>query len=485
MEVSADALDGYVVERLKNGDYASIEKRLAFVDEKTISNAYLSIFPELFRRYIEVTDISEDSDGEKSLVNAINCITRTVDVKDRYMSVLEVYQDARSTKPLLFLCKQLNEILSPDKETDLKRDLLGELRDDILPYFLSQLRQLAKENDAGQHADILQISGLFIEVFRNSYCKSFFLLDDLLTYVLSYLPIVGKKIITVLKKYISVFDQNVDIQPKPILLSVSLHDWSLEVSFSWLIPFLVYSPIYNFNRCAPIFLETIEKSENNPNCLSHIGVSLKAIIIPLDDGCLKRELLPLYTDFIGKFLAFSVYPVMAEGLRMELLQTCREMIYKFEPVAQVLIIRRLIDLILRNKYENILEPQCIAWLLDCYRTQLGKYKCFANELGYLWADLTAIKYENMHEAVNFYAALMILAQYQALLKINKPLLRIVKQKVIDPLKSKIAEWSHLMEINKSNESQTVPYLQSMMSETCRFISLCLSDNVANQQIISA
>lgn len=56
---------------------------------------------------------------------------------------------------------------------------------------------------------------------------------------------------------------------------------------------------------------------------------------------------------MGQYLASSVHPAMHEKLRRDCLEVFRELILKYEPVAQVLLIRRIISLIMRDSYEYV------------------------------------------------------------------------------------------------------------------------------------
>ena len=126
---------------------------------------------------------------------------------------------------------------------------------------------------------------------------------------------------------------------------------------------------------------------------------------------------------------------------------------------------------------EILEPELLAWLLDFYRRQLGSHPAYIAELGYLWGDIAEIQYQSLHDGVHFYAAVMLLAQYQALCKVKKPLVRTVKEKILIPLSEKVADWSQLIQTTRSDkrEMATLPYLQMQMTETMKFVDAFLNE----------
>lgn len=131
--------------------------------------------------------------------------------------------------------------------------------------------------------------------------------------MVSYLPIVSDYTYEVLKKYVCCYkERNKDVSPYPVLLAVSLQSGDGSSAVGWLIPFLVYSPSYNADRCFPIFLKCLETSENNCYSLSFVNNSLKAIIYPVENETLPRNSLAshivslyIYVFSLISFLRFE------------------------------------------------------------------------------------------------------------------------------------------------------------------------------------
>lgn len=78
------------------------------------------------------------------------------------------------------------------------------------------------------------------------------------------------------------------------------------------------------------------------------------------------------------------------------------------------------------------EPQMLGWLIDLYRSKL-EYEEFRHELGFFWGDLASIHYSRLSDALQYYTAVLILAQQQALLKINPNLMLNIYQDYLLPM----------------------------------------------------
>lgn len=123
-----------------------------------------------------------------------------------------------------------------------------------------------------------------------------------------------------------------------------------------------------------------------------------------------------------------------------------------------------------------LESQTLGWLVDLYRCRIEKYPIFGAELGFVWAELAEIHYVELHEAVHFYTAMLVLAQFQALHRINRELLREVDRQVLDPLQRQLVDWTTLTTADGANDerTQSLPFLQFSMLQTRNYVNQFLN-----------
>lgn len=78
-----------------------------------------------------------------------------------------------------------------------------------------------------------------------------------------------------------------------------------------------------------------------------------------------------------------------------------------------------------------------------------KEQTFAKELGYLWGTLEEVKYEDPSMALPFYNALFLLAQSQALFKIDANLMREVQTRILRPAKDLITDFLSLRAVKET------------------------------------
>ncbi|VDK31049.1 unnamed protein product [Gongylonema pulchrum] len=147
------------------------------------------------------------------------------------------------------------------------------------------------------------------------------------------------------------------------------------------------------------------------------------------------------------------------------MNTFKLFLLKFEPVARLLIIRKLISMIMKNEIQKLefsavnstepnalnFEPQLFAWLIDLYRSNLNHDE-FRRELGFLWGDLSTIRYSRLADALQYFISVFVLAQDQALRKFNPHLMLNIYHHYLLPMKVQISDWSTLVNAQAKHEN---------------------------------
>lgn len=440
---------------LDDNAFTELTSLLLDADEKEISLEFFEIFPALLRKYEEATD-----DTSRSLIlNAILFSKSIVSCKERYIAVMEAF-DRFETPSVSHLFAEIIAESLPELNDRVKQ----EFQNSALLTYLRRCREFATDiNDYS--LDAFQTANDFLRLFLASSCTNLNLVERLLVEVLTLLPLNDSRQQGLMHKCVSLY-RNLE---KAMPLTTLIFAASLNGSMS-LVP-MVYAPKYNFTRSLPALEASLSASVSNVHNISAIITVLKGILTPLEERTLSRDCVSSFINFFGRFLATSEQNSLGH-VRKECMKYFEIALRKFEPTAQIIIFRRLISLITTDELQFSMETQVIAWLLDIYRSQLNKYQEFQNELGYIWGQLADIRYERPHESSHFFVALLVLAQFQALNKFNKPLMCSVNAQVLDKLQQQLADWSHLTETdeNAKDELQSLPYLQFMMSQTRNFVN---------------
>ncbi|CAB3410765.1 unnamed protein product [Caenorhabditis bovis] len=87
----------------------------------------------------------------------------------------------------------------------------------------------------------------------------------------------------------------------------------------------------------------------------------------------------------------------------------------------------------------VYEPQIVAVIIDLIRRDI-KAEEFQNELGDIWTILYRIRYDNIYNAAAYFCALFTLARAQALFKIKKRLMLMVRDTILKPLHEQIVDF---------------------------------------------
>ncbi|VDO38799.1 unnamed protein product [Onchocerca flexuosa] len=146
------------------------------------------------------------------------------------------------------------------------------------------------------------------------------------------------------------------------------------------------------------------------------------------------------------------------------------------------------------------EPQILAWIIDLFRFKLN-YPVFRRELGFFWGDIVSIRYSSLSDGLQYYLSVFILAQEQALRRLNPKMMLNIYKQYLQPLQVQISDWVALVEVQEQQishrnlgvpadqlaanmqrlemetrqqlDSQSLPLLQFQYLETLNFVKTFL------------
>ncbi|MFH4979946.1 hypothetical protein AB6A40_006655 [Gnathostoma spinigerum] len=214
---------------------------------------------------------------------------------------------------------------------------------------------------------------------------------------------------------------------------------------------LVYSPQFLLERSVFRICRSLSSQPTNINNISMIVSLINSIIKGVQRASLSRERIVFYPEICAKLLQACERVVMVDRIRGDCVQTLEDLLNRFDHLAQLLVIKRLIWQIKHNVVRYNLESQVLAWLVDLYRRRLDQSEVFQKELGFMWGLLSEFHYESLQQSSHFHAAVLVLARYQALKRMNKSLLEEVVKSILLPFKAQLADWAQLEEISSKND----------------------------------
>ncbi|VDM36504.1 unnamed protein product [Toxocara canis] len=458
MDFLANALD-----LLEKNAVDELKEAIIGADHDTLNIAFMELFAAMMNKY---DDMASEQQCTQPLLAAIMHLNKNAHVKPKemYIALMDVYEAVRAPSAVQLVLEMLLELLG-----EMNNNCMDEIRDHVLPSLLQEriMKQLVDEDIA--RVDVVHICGLFIRLFRSSGCKKADLLESLISEVVSCLPQTSAGFGALID---SSFTSYVDLGQNPA--SSTLLIASSQHSARPCIP-VVYSADYRFERCLPALIRSLSVRFSNSHNISLVLEVLQGFIPAISELSLSRHRMPLFMEFFCALLR-TCGNVGLGDIHDECLKAFVSSLQRFEPIAQLLILRRLIRLIKIDHLKVSLESQVMGWLIDLYRYRMQKYPIFKAELGFLWAELTELRYTELHESVHFYTALLVLAQFQALHRINKELLREVDLRVLGPLQQQLADWTTLTTTDSGNDErvQSLPFLQFTMLQTRNYVNQFLS-----------
>ncbi|CAG9540378.1 unnamed protein product [Cercopithifilaria johnstoni] len=261
----------------------------------------------------------------------------------------------------------------------------------------------------------------------------------------------------------------------------------------------VYAPEYYLKLAIRPLRYSLHISTANMFNIGYVVLVLRNCLVSIKNESIGRNQCPFFLKFLADFLPCCEESTLCE-VRVVCMDTFKIFLSKFEPVAQLLIIRKLFSMIREGKIQLKFEPHFFAWIVDLFRSKFN-YEVFRRELDYFWGDIVSIRYSCLSDGLQYYLSVFIFAQEQALRRINPELMLNIYKHYLQPLQSQISDWTELVkteerQINHGNlavsadqlaanmerlesearrqqDSQSLPLLQFQCSETLNFVATFL------------
>uniref|UniRef100_A0A7E4UZV6 RING-type domain-containing protein n=1 Tax=Panagrellus redivivus TaxID=6233 RepID=A0A7E4UZV6_PANRE len=395
----------------------------------------------------------------KAFIRCIKFVDFYVTPKERLMVYVGSAEQINSITMNVHYCRTLLadlDVLPAVNIRDVKALLVPRIYRNLVQF----VRETSSHNDLNPNCSIVSI--FFDEVYKlfiKSGCKDDQIRIGFITEVLLRRPFKNLIIRTHLKKVL----QQVCYRPTTheglwlpcavIELPFFILNECAEDMRTGLFP-LVYHPRYILRIVAEPVAELMEVNWDDAVYLRNVFMLVTYVGRMIDPLSIPRALLPdykcLFTSLLkthgtfrnieDNFCTTEVFILLLES---------------FEPVAQYLLIRELCHLVYTQAITVPYVPQTLAALVDayrrCFRNDLEQYQIFRNEIGGFYGQLVQMTFGNVDISYMFYAAVCVLIQSQALLKVNKSAAKPLRTEVLDRFRKDIDEYVKLTQMGEAME----------------------------------
>uniref|UniRef100_A0A914ZNB4 Uncharacterized protein n=1 Tax=Parascaris univalens TaxID=6257 RepID=A0A914ZNB4_PARUN len=454
---------GNMIDLLEKDAIEKLRETIIDSDHRTLNISFFDLFAALMNKYDDLA--TEDRNGQSLVTIIVELIKNShMKPKEIYIALMDAYGCVRAPAAVHLLLELLIDLMP-----HLNSSFLDEIGDDLLPSLLKE-RLMKELNDEDiSREDVMRSCELFIHIFKLSGCTNAELMETLTCEVLSCLPQTSARMTPLIDAcfdcYRTLGQNRIS---STLLIATSQRRGTPSVPY-------VYSATYRFEVCLPALTRSLSVRTSSPQNVSLVLEVLEGFIPAIREDSLSRHRISLFMTFFSALLNVCQQAAL-EGIHERCLRVFVSSLQRFESTAQLLVLRRLIRLIRTEQLKVSFESQTLGWLVDLYRCRIEKYPIFEAELGFLWAELAEIHYVELHEAVHFYTAMLVLAQFQALHRINKELLREVDRHVLEPLQRQLADWTALTTADGANDErmQSLPFLQFSMLQTRNYVNQFLN-----------
>ncbi|VIP00490.1 Uncharacterized protein BM_BM17285 [Brugia malayi] len=222
----------------------------------------------------------------------------------------------------------------------------------------------------------------------------------------------------------------------------------------------VFSPEYYLKLAVGPLCYSLHISTSNMFNIGYVVLVLRNCLVSVENESIGRNQWTFFLEFLANFLICCEEYTLCT-VRVICMDTFKLFLSKFEPVAQVLVIRKLFGMIQKDEIQrknfhkiNIydekslkFEAQLLAWIIDLFRSKL-KYEVFRRELGFFWGDMVSIRYSYLSDGLQYYLSVFIFAQELALRRMNPELILNIYKHFLQPLQSQISDWTELVKIEQ-------------------------------------
>uniref|UniRef100_A0A915NV50 Uncharacterized protein n=1 Tax=Meloidogyne floridensis TaxID=298350 RepID=A0A915NV50_9BILA len=191
--------------------------------------------------------------------------------------------------------------------------------------------------------------------------------------------------------------------------------------------------------------------------LQCILISVNEIISRVSDGYCCRDRMVEFEEAFKNLIRCSERPI-SEDVRRLSQRAFARLLNLFEPIAQMLLLFHLFELVLaKNEIplsEEVYEPQVLALLIDTYRQKcfsqfIDDDKClFQSQLECFYKKFESVVYEDPFIAVNFYTSILLLINAHATHRAQISLLSSDALKFIQKIRVQVRDWMDLQKQRK-------------------------------------
>ncbi|KAI1704833.1 respiratory-chain NADH dehydrogenase, 30 kd subunit domain-containing protein [Ditylenchus destructor] len=169
------------------------------------------------------------------------------------------------------------------------------------------------------------------------------------------------------------------------------------------------------------------------------------LLLAVDEGAKDENDTFAFMDvFCGLLLLAESTSLVCRKKAQKLIQS---LLSCFDSNAQCMIIRRLFQMVSKQKVAVRMEPQVLALIVDMYRQKLDPHNAitevFQAQLSQFYEQIASVRYDDMSSSVHFYTASTLLVEVHALYSFNVDVVRKGKQMLLEKFQTQLAEYSHL------------------------------------------
>ncbi|KAL4002357.1 hypothetical protein ACH3XW_3135 [Acanthocheilonema viteae] len=477
-----EELVGEIIHRLKCKKYNEVYSLIIATTDHVLKNIYRELFRAVFEEYDE--DFSETGISDPILESALILLKSYGNTKDKLCVLLECSDRANSWKAFMMLGSFMEEIM-PEME-DFSEHFVYDIVKLYIPSWIERFEKsvaLNYSNDqlnrgyfSNLEADYLDqnydpalpdaISDLFsaaifmfLRIFTLSTSTNYKLLDELFNKVLACTHIQSHYLEVFIMKLDEIYKFSNERLPFNTLVLVN----SLKSRY-YSLP-QVYAPEYYLKLAIRPLRHSLHVSTSNMFNIGYVVLVLRNCLVSIKNESIGRNQCTIFVEFLADFLICCEECTLCE-VRVVCMDTFKMFLSKFEPVAQLLIIRKLFSMIREGEIQkknfhkiNVddekslkFEPHFFAWIVDLFRSKLN-YEVFRKELDFFWGDIMTIRYSCLSDGLQYYLSTFIFAQEQALRRINPELMLNIYKRYLQPLQLQISDWTELVRADERQKNR--------------------------------
>uniref|UniRef100_A0A183HAL9 NopRA1 domain-containing protein n=1 Tax=Onchocerca flexuosa TaxID=387005 RepID=A0A183HAL9_9BILA len=355
-----------VLDRLGNKKYDEVYDLIIAADY----NEILAIYRRLFRVIIEEydNDFSENGISDPILENLLLLMKSYGASNDRLMVSLQCSDQVISWKAFIMLGNFIEEILPELK--DLNESFSFSIRKVYIPSWMERFEKNAVLNYPDDQSNKEYLSNLetdylddnyynvelpdtssdlflsavfmFLRIFTLSMSRNYGILDVLCDRILACTHIESHFLEAFMLKLDAIYRFSDRALPLNTLVFVN----SFKARFCSLPR--VYSPEYYLKLAIKPLRHSLHVSTSNMFNVGYVVLVLRKCLVPIKNESIERNQWTFFLGFLADFIICCEECTLCK-VREACMDTFKMFLSKFEPIAQVLIIRKLFNMIRKNE----------------------------------------------------------------------------------------------------------------------------------------